>query len=154
MTADHLRGMAGSYAAWLFKGADSDHDGTLTREEFPKQPIDSLFEVTNFNYLDVNKQGYGTQSDFVYRPNPAFAAFDHDKSCVSISFQPSHLRIARRGATTRFGAPPTMHLGQGEEVSAEQTYVRQRACILRGAADRHRSGSGLRQQREQGRQPQ
>ena len=38
-----------TYAASLFKEADSDHDGKLTREEFAKLPkIDRLFEVANF----------------------------------------------------------------------------------------------------------
>ena len=72
-----------AYAAWLFKGADSDHDGKLTREEFAKLPeINRLFEVANFDYYDVNNQGYVTQADFVDRPNPAYAALDQDKSCV------------------------------------------------------------------------
>ena len=73
----------GAYAAWLFKEADSDHDGKLTWEEFAKLPeIDRLFEVANFDYYDVNNQGYVTQADFVNRPNPAYAALDQDKSCV------------------------------------------------------------------------
>jgi Ca2+-binding EF-hand superfamily protein len=77
-----------TYAASLFKEADSDHDGTLTREEFAKLPkIDRLFEVANFDYYDVNKQGYVNQADFVDRPNPAFAALHHDKSCVINSYQ-------------------------------------------------------------------
>ncbi len=77
-----------TYAASLFKEADSDHDGKLTREEFAKlAKIDRLFEVANFDYYDVNKQGYVTQADFVDRPNPAFAALDHDKSCVINLYQ-------------------------------------------------------------------
>ncbi len=72
-----------TYAASLFKEADSDHNGKLTREEFAKLlKIDRLFEVASFDYYDVNKQGYVTQADFVDRPNPAFAALDHDKRCV------------------------------------------------------------------------
>jgi Ca2+-binding EF-hand superfamily protein len=77
-----------TYAVSLFKEADSDHNGKLTREEFAKLPkIDRLFEVANFDYYDVNKQGYVTQADFVDRPNPAFAALHHDKSCVINSDQ-------------------------------------------------------------------
>ena len=83
-----------TYAASLFKEADSDHDGKLIRKEFAKLPkIDRLFEVANFDYYDVNKQGYVTQADFVDRPNPAFAALDHDKSCV-INL---HERRAKKG---------------------------------------------------------
>jgi hypothetical protein len=82
-----------TYAASLFKEADSDRDGKLTREEFAKLPrIDRLFEVANFDYYDVNKQGYVTQADFLDRPNPAFAAH-HDKSCVIIA----HVGAARSG---------------------------------------------------------
>jgi hypothetical protein len=85
-----------TYAASLFKEADSDHNGKLTREEFAKLPkIDRLFEVANFDYYDVNKQGYVTQADFVDRPNPAFAALDHDKSCVIISDQLRPIEEAR-----------------------------------------------------------
>jgi Ca2+-binding EF-hand superfamily protein len=77
-----------SYAASLFKEADRDHDGKLTREEFVRLPkIDRLFEDANFDYYDVNKQGYVTQADFVGRPNPAFAALDRDKSCVIDLYQ-------------------------------------------------------------------
>ena len=77
-----------TYAASLFKEADSDHDGKLTRKEFARLPkIDRLFEVANFDYYDANKQGYVTQVDFVDRPNPAFAALDHDESCVINSDQ-------------------------------------------------------------------
>jgi len=83
-----------TYAASLFKEADSDHDGKLIRKEFAKLPkIDRLFEVANFDYYDVDKQGYVTQADFVDRPNPAFAALDHDKSCV-INL---HERRAKKG---------------------------------------------------------
>ncbi len=72
-----------SYATSLFKEADGDHVGKLIREEFAKlAKIDWLFEVANFDYYDVNKQGYVTQADFVNRPNPAFEALDHDKSCL------------------------------------------------------------------------
>jgi Ca2+-binding EF-hand superfamily protein len=77
-----------SYVGSLFMEADSDHDGKLTREEFAKLPkIDRLFEVANFDYYDVNRQGHLTQADFVDRPNPAFAALHQDKSCVITSDQ-------------------------------------------------------------------
>ena len=53
-----------TYAASLFNKADSDHDGKLTREEFAElAKIDRLFEVANFDYYDVNKQGYVTQAE-------------------------------------------------------------------------------------------
>ncbi len=77
-----------SYALSLFKEVDTNHDGKLTREEFAKlAKIDRLFEVANFDYYDVNKQGYVTQADFVDRPNPAFAVLDKDKSCSLSVYQ-------------------------------------------------------------------
>ena len=55
VTCDEWR----TYAASLFKDVDTNHDGKLTREEFAKlEKIDRLFEVANFDYYDVNKQGY------------------------------------------------------------------------------------------------
>jgi hypothetical protein len=86
-----------TYAASLFKEADSDHNGKLTRQEFAKLPkIDRLFEVANFDYYDVNKQGYVTQADFVDRPNLAFAALDHDKRCVIDSYQVGVIEVSGR----------------------------------------------------------
>ena len=91
VTCDEWR----SYAASLFKEVDTNHDGKLTREEFAKlEKIDRLFEVANFDYYDVNKQGYVTQADFVDRPNPAFAVLDKDHTCVLNSYQ---LRAATSG---------------------------------------------------------
>ena len=84
VTCDEWR----SYAASLFKEVDTNHDGKLTREEFAKLPkIDRLFDVANFDYYDVNKQGYVTQANFVDRPNPAFTTLDKDNTCVLNSYQ-------------------------------------------------------------------
>lgn len=84
VTCDEWR----SYAASLFKEVDLNHDGKLTREEFAKlTKIDRLFETANFDYYDVNKQGYVTQADFVDRPNPAFAALDTEHTCVLSTYQ-------------------------------------------------------------------
>ncbi len=95
VTCDEWR----TYAASLFKDVDTNHDGKLTREEFVKlEKIDRLFEVANFDYYDVNKQGFVTQADFVERPNPAFTALDKDKTCVLSSYQ---LRAATAGEEPR-----------------------------------------------------
>ena len=100
VTCDEWR----AYAASLFKEVDTNHDGKLTREEFVKlEKIDRLFEVANFDYYDVNKQGSITQADFVDMPNPAFAALDKDKTCVLSSYQ---LRAATSGDEPKKGTPP------------------------------------------------
>ena len=91
VTCDEWR----SYAASLFKEVDLNHDGKLTRDEFARlAKIDRLFEVANFEYYDVNRQGYVTEADFVDRPNPAFATLDKDKTCVLNTYQ---LRAATAG---------------------------------------------------------
>lgn len=93
VTCDEWR----SYAASLFKEVDLNHDGKLTREEFAKlAKIDRLFETANFDYYDVNKQGYVTQADFVDRANPAFAALDKEHTCVLSTYQ---LRAATNNDT-------------------------------------------------------
>lgn len=77
-----------SYAASLFKEVDANHDGKLTPDEFARLPkIDRLFDVANFEYYDVNRQGYVTQAEFVERANPAFAALDKDNTCVLTTYQ-------------------------------------------------------------------
>ncbi len=84
VTCDEWR----TYARSIFKEVDTNHNGQLTREEFTKlAKIDRLFEVANFDYYDVNKQGYVTETDFVDRPNPAFAALDKDNTCVLSTYQ-------------------------------------------------------------------
>ena len=91
VTCDEWR----AYALSVFKEADTNHDGKLTPDEFAKlAKIDRLFEVANFGYYDVNKQGYVTQADFVDRPNPAFAVLDKDNTCVLSTYQ---LRAATAG---------------------------------------------------------
>ena len=95
ITCDEWR----TYAASLFKEVDTNHDGKLTREEFAKlTKIDRLFEVANFDYYDVNQQGFVTQADFVDRPNPAFTTLDKDNTCVLSSYQ---LRAATSGEESK-----------------------------------------------------
>ena len=106
-----------TYAASLFREADSDHDGKLTREEFAKLPkIDWLFEVANFDYYDVNKWGYVTQAYFVGRTNPAFEALDHDKSCVINLWQAATSEEASGGGGC---LTCTSGRGQGEEEGSD-----------------------------------
>ncbi len=87
-----------TYARSLFREADLNHDGKLTPAEFEKlAKIDRLFEMADFKYYDVNKQGYVTETEFVDRPNPAFAALDKDNTCVLSTYQ---LRAATSDSAT------------------------------------------------------
>jgi hypothetical protein len=77
-----------TYARSLFKEADLNHDGKLTPDEFVRlAKIDHLFEIADFKYYDVNKQGYVTEAEFVDRPNPAFVELDKEKTCVLKTYQ-------------------------------------------------------------------
>jgi hypothetical protein len=65
------------YASDLFRVADVNHDGVLTREEFASLTRqDKLFEVAGFSYFDADGDGQITLSEVVDKPNPAFALLD------------------------------------------------------------------------------
>jgi hypothetical protein len=77
-----------TYARSVFKEVDVNHTGKLTPGDFEKlTKIDRLFEVANFKYYDVNRQGYVTEAEFVERANPAFATLDTNNSCVLSTYQ-------------------------------------------------------------------
>jgi Ca2+-binding EF-hand superfamily protein len=77
-----------TYARTVFKEADLNHDGKLTPDEFEKlAKIDRLFEMADFKYYDVNKQGYVTEAEFVDRPNPAFTTLDTENKCELSTYQ-------------------------------------------------------------------
>jgi hypothetical protein len=71
------------YASDLFRAADVNHDGVLTREEFAglgRQ--DRLFEVAGFAYFDADGDGQITLSEVIDKPNPAFALLDTNHDCI------------------------------------------------------------------------
>jgi Ca2+-binding EF-hand superfamily protein len=71
------------YAAGLFKDADANHDGALSRAEFAAMArVDRLFETVGFAYFDADRDGRVTLSELVDKPNPAFALLDKDNDCV------------------------------------------------------------------------
>jgi Ca2+-binding EF-hand superfamily protein len=71
------------YAANLFRGADANRDGALTREEFTAMSrVDRLFETVGFAYFDADRDGRISLSELADKPNPAFALLDKDNDCV------------------------------------------------------------------------
>jgi Ca2+-binding EF-hand superfamily protein len=71
------------YATDLFRAADVNRDGVLTREEFTiLTRQDRLFEVAGFSYFDADGDGRLTLSEVVDKPNPAFALLDTNHDCV------------------------------------------------------------------------
>jgi Ca2+-binding EF-hand superfamily protein len=71
------------YASDLFRAADVNHDGVLTREEFANLTRqDRLFEGEGFSYFDADGDGQLTLSEVVDKPNPAFALLDTNHDCI------------------------------------------------------------------------
>ena len=70
------------YVTNLFREADANHDGILTREEFAVMGrSDRLFESVGLNYWDANADGRLTLSEIADKPNPAFTILDQDGDC-------------------------------------------------------------------------
>jgi hypothetical protein len=71
------------YVTMLFREADADHDGMLTREEYAAlSRRDRLFETAGFKYFDANGDGRISLSEMVDKPNPAFILLDKNHDCV------------------------------------------------------------------------
>jgi EF-hand domain pair len=71
------------YASDLFRAADANQDGVLTREEFAHLARqDRMFEVAGFGYFDADGDGQITLSEMVDKPNPAFALLDTNQDCI------------------------------------------------------------------------
>jgi hypothetical protein len=85
------------YVAGLFRDADANRDGFLTRQEFAALArSDRLFEVAGFDYFDANADGRLSLSEMADKPNPAFQLLDKNGDCVISAdervHQPSYAR--------------------------------------------------------------
>ena len=70
------------YAADLFREADANRDGFLSREEFAAMATrDRLFQTAGFGYFDANGDGRLTLAEIADKPNPAFRLLDVDQDC-------------------------------------------------------------------------
>jgi hypothetical protein len=71
------------YVAALFREADLNRDGFLTRDEFAAMARrDRLFEAAGFAYFDANNDGRLTLAEIADKPNPAFILLDKNHDCV------------------------------------------------------------------------
>jgi EF hand domain-containing protein len=71
-----------AYAAELFGGADANHDNNLDRTEYAKLiSTDRMFQTVEFGYYDANGDGKVERSEFVDKPNRAFALLDKSNQC-------------------------------------------------------------------------
>jgi len=87
-----------AYVTGLFRDADANRDGVLTRQEFASLArSDRLFEVVGFEYFDANADGRLTLAEMADKPNPAFALLDKNGDCVIDSDE----RVQQRALPTR-----------------------------------------------------
>lgn len=85
------------YLAGLFREADADHDGVLTRQEFAALVRrDRLFEVAGFDYFDSNADSRLSLAEMTDRPNPAFQLLDKNGDCVISAEERTHQRSYAR----------------------------------------------------------
>jgi hypothetical protein len=71
-----------AYAGELFDSADANRDGILERTEFQKIiGTDRMFETADFSYYDGNGDGKVARTEFVDKPNRAFALLDKSNEC-------------------------------------------------------------------------
>jgi Ca2+-binding EF-hand superfamily protein len=96
------------YVAGLFRDADGNRDGILTREEFAKlSRTDRLFELVGFNYFDSNADGRLTLAEMTDKPNPAFTLLDKNGDCVISSEERVTQRGGREEDRSQGAAPPS-----------------------------------------------
>lgn len=71
-----------AYAGELFDAADANHDGVLDAGEYAKVvSTDRMFETVDIKYYDANGDGKVARSEFVDKPNRAFALLDKNNEC-------------------------------------------------------------------------
>ena len=84
------------YVTALFRDADANRDGILTREEYAKLVrSDRLFETVGMSYFDANADGRLSLTEMTEKANPAFALLDKNGDCVISKDELLQPRIAR-----------------------------------------------------------
>jgi EF hand len=70
------------YAERLFRRADKNSDGFLSREEFVTvRQLEPVFANADLAYFDDNQDGRVSLREFVDKPNPVFARYDRNRDC-------------------------------------------------------------------------
>jgi Ca2+-binding EF-hand superfamily protein len=85
------------YVTRLFREADANRDGILTREEYAQLTRrDRLFETVGMNYFDANADGRLGLAEMTDKPNPAFALLDKNGDCMIASDERVQPQVARQ----------------------------------------------------------
>jgi hypothetical protein len=96
------------YVSGLFREADTNRDGILTREEFAGLGRrDRLFETVGLNYFDGNADGRLSLAEMLDKPNPAFTLLDRNGDCVIASDERVQPRIGRSEPSSPPALPPS-----------------------------------------------
>ena len=78
VTCDEWR----AYAGELFDSADVNHDGFVDASEYAKiVSTDRMFQTVDLRYYDADGDGKLSRSEFVDKPNRAFALLDKSNQC-------------------------------------------------------------------------
>ena len=95
------------YVTGLFREADANRDGNLTRAEFAALARrDRLFETVGFNYFDANADGRLTLAEMSDKPNPAFTLLDKNGDCVIGPDERVQPRVGREEGKSTASPPP------------------------------------------------
>jgi EF hand len=71
-----------AFAEQLFRRADKNNDGILSREEFlTLRQLEPIFADADMAYFDDNQDGRVSVREFVDKPNPVFARYDRNHDC-------------------------------------------------------------------------
>jgi EF hand len=94
------------YVTGLFREADANRDGILTREEYARLARnDRLFETVGMSYFDADGDGRLSLAEMTDKPNPAFTLLDKNGDCVLSADERVQPHIVREQAPA---APPTL----------------------------------------------
>ena len=82
-----------AYATELFDSADANRDNSLDRTEYAKLvSTDRMFQTVEFGYYEANGDGKVERTEFVDKPNRAFALLDKNNQCKLTSDQTAGAR--------------------------------------------------------------